>query len=108
MPLADSGDQPGFETIRQLLQLRKRLTPHAPCLLASGRTALSYDHLWEQCLYVQTELAAAGLGVESRVAAVLPAGVDAAAALLSFAANCVYVPLNPDDSVASFAKTFTQ
>ncbi len=103
-----SGQAPELDTLRRLLDHRQRHTPNAPCLLASGRDILSYSRLWEQCRYVGTTLAAAGLGRESRVAAVLPNGAEAAAALLCFTVNCAYAPLNPDESASGLRNTFAQ
>src|SRR5712692_5102906 len=99
---------PESDTLRRLLDHRRRHAPDAPCLLASGREILSYARLWEQCRYVGAALAAAGLGPESRVAAVLPNGAEAAAALLCFTANCAYAPLNPDQSASALRNTFAQ
>src|SRR5258708_6272490 len=103
-----SDQAPELDTLRRLLDHRQRRAPNAPCLLASGREILSYSQLWEQCRYVETTLAAAGLGPESRVAGVLPNGVEAAAALLCFTANCAYAPLNPDERASALRDSFAQ
>jgi oxalate---CoA ligase len=64
-------------------------------ILAPGRSALSYDRLWLQIVYVIESLNGMGLGRNDRVAIVLPDGPEMAVAFVAVASGATAAPLNP-------------
>jgi acyl-CoA synthetase (AMP-forming)/AMP-acid ligase II/acyl carrier protein len=69
--------------------------PDAIALLGAGREPLRFGELLAQFERTGAALGQQGLTRSSRVALLLPQGVDAASALLSVMAHAVCVPLNP-------------
>lgn len=96
------------QTLGELIRSVSGRNPHAPFLLDSGGSVLSYGGLWEQVQSVESAVRSAGFGSQSRIAGVLPNGPEAAVAFLSFAACSAYAPLNPDESAGSFESTFAR
>ncbi|HVN27006.1 MAG TPA: acyl--CoA ligase [Candidatus Binataceae bacterium] len=80
------------DTITKLLE-RGRASD--PALAAPGRQPLSYQGLRDLIARTARALHAIGLGVEDRVAMVLPNGPEAASAFLSVASIATAAPLNP-------------
>jgi acyl-CoA synthetase (AMP-forming)/AMP-acid ligase II len=75
--------------------LTEAMEKQMPALLGSEQASLSHSALREQCTYVASCLARAGVASSDRVAIVLPNGPEMAAAFLGVASVCAAAPLNP-------------
>ena len=82
------------------------MVPSRDALLAPGRPSLTYAALWAQTNDAVRELRRCGIGRSDRVAVVLPAGPDAAAAIIAVAASAVCVPLNPSFAADDWQRYF--
>ncbi len=78
----------------------------APAILAPGRRPMPYGELWQQCRAIGRTLHAKGLGPQSRVAVVMPAGPEMAAAYLAVVTHACCVPLNPGAQAAELRRWF--
>lgn len=81
--------------IYQLLAAQAQHTPDSIALLAPGRVPLTYSRFLTHIEYMAKTLNELGLGRNSRVAIVLPNGVDTATTVLGVAASATSAPLNP-------------
>ncbi|MGV8125149.1 MAG: AMP-binding protein [Candidatus Xenobiia bacterium LiM19] len=66
----------------------------APAILAPGQRPLSYGALHMQMQYVAQKIRSLGIGVQDRIALMVPDGPEMAVALLSLASASACVPLN--------------
>ena len=74
----------------------------AAAILAPGRRPLSYGELHRQVEQVAASLNKLGISRNDRVAMVLPAGPEAAVALIAVPAGATGAPLNPAYSTTQF------
>lgn len=93
-------------TVAALIANAVQRQPAAPALLAPGRDPMSYGDLWRQCRHIGSELRARGHGPQARVAVVLPAGPEMAAAYLAVVTHACCVPLNPAAQDAELQRWF--
>jgi acyl-CoA synthetase (AMP-forming)/AMP-acid ligase II len=84
-----------WKTIAEMLSASATRSPDALALLASGRDATTYAALSQQTQRLARQLRATGIGVQDRVAIVLPNGPDMAASFLAVGGSAVAAPLNP-------------
>jgi acyl-CoA synthetase (AMP-forming)/AMP-acid ligase II len=78
-----------------LVALQAARHPHAPAILAPGRTALTFGALTGLIDSTTAKLSAIGIGRGSRVALVLPDGPEMATALYAVTEAATCAPLNP-------------
>ena len=78
-----------------LVALQAARHPHAPAILAPGRTALTFGALAVLIDSTTAELAAIGIGRGSRVALVLPDGPEMATSLYAVTEAATCAPLDP-------------
>ncbi len=90
---------------RAALQHRTQSSPAATALCAAGRPALDYQSLVGQIDRIGLQLRQLGIARSTRVALLLPPGVESAGALLSVMSHAVCVPLNPASAPAELSKT---
>lgn len=88
--------------VHTLLASRAYQNPYAIAFTAPGRHPLTYERLKLHIDYIAKTLHALGWGRNSRIAIVLPNGVDTATAVLGVSAVAVSVPLNPNYSSHEF------
>ena len=94
------------DTVMSLIANAAQRYAAAPAILAPGRSAMSHGDLWQQCLAIGGELRARGHGPQARVAVVLPAGPEMAAAYLAVVTHACCVPLNPGAQAAELRRWF--
>jgi len=95
-------DDRTIATISLLLRERAQGQPDAPALLAPGRAPLSFAQLWEESRGLAGCLEALGVSPSTRVAVVVPNGLEAAVAFLGVAACATCAPLNPASQPSEF------
>jgi len=69
--------------------------PNATALVAPSRAPLSYDALRQQVAVTAGALRAANVGMQDKVAVVLPNGPEMASAVVAVASTAICAPLNP-------------
>jgi acyl-CoA synthetase (AMP-forming)/AMP-acid ligase II/thioesterase domain-containing protein len=89
-------------TLMELLAGPSRARGSSPAVLAPARTPLPYAGLARILEQNVRALRGAGLGVQDRIAVVLPPGPEMAVALLSTMIGGAAAPLNPGFSVEEF------
>lgn len=94
MPDIEQVSPPFNSCIKDLLDAA-RDTSHLEALLAPGRTSLAYRDLIIQMDDMRQFLNSHGIGINDRVAVVLPNGPEMALAFLGVAAVSACAPLNP-------------
>ncbi len=97
-----------FSHIEELIAYYAQVVPGRDAILAHGRLPLTYAALWEQTNDAARELRRCGIGRSDRVAVVLPAGADAAAAIIAVAASAICVPLNPSFAADEWQRYFAR
>lgn len=95
------------ESIYNLIENRRNLTPNANAIVAPGHSPLTYSKLSEQVHYVISFLNSIGIGRNDCVATVLSNGPDMAVAFISIASCATVAPLNPAYSVKEFDRYFS-
>lgn len=84
------------ETLYGLISDRASSHPSAPALLGSAGDCLTYQQLNKIVDKARQELFNYQLGAQSRVAIVMPNGLEMALAVVSVMSSMTCVPLNPD------------
>ncbi len=82
-------------TLSRLLERHAQAQPSAPALLAPGHPAISYARLAAALSRTQPWLASQGLGPGSRIALLLPGGIELAVATLAIGCQATGIPLHP-------------
>src|SRR5689334_22650211 len=77
-----------------------RRHPKNASLVDDEKVRISYGELLEYIEKFQSQLSSVGVNRSSRVAIVVPNGIDMAAVLLATTCAAVAVPLNPNNSKA--------
>src|SRR5436190_12744791 len=83
-----------------------RRHPKNASLVDDEKERVSYGELLEYIEQFQSQLSSVGVNRSSRVAIVVPNGIDMAAVLLATTCTAVAVPLNPNNSKAEFRSYF--
>ena len=95
-----------FACLQELLSHYSQIAPDRGAILGLGRPPMTYSALWAQTNNVVRELRSVGLGRADRVAVVLPAGPEAAVAMVTVATGAVCVPLNPGFTYDEYLRYF--
>lgn len=95
-----------FDSMAAIIAAHARGTPHAPAILAPGRSALTYDALARGIARSAEALAAAGFGRGDRIALCIGAGPEHVVALLSVMSFATCVPVNPDTDATALRRVF--
>lgn len=90
------------QTIHQILKHQAEQNPEATAILAPDRPPLTYRALYQQVERTVGWLNDLDIGLNERVAIVLPNGPDMAVAFLAVAAGATSAPLNPAYRAAEF------
>jgi acyl-CoA synthetase (AMP-forming)/AMP-acid ligase II/acyl carrier protein len=80
--------------------------PKNASLVDDEKERVSYGELLEHIEQFQSQLSSVGVTRSSRIAIVVPNGIDMAAVLLATTCTAVAVPLNPNNSKAEFRSYF--
>ena len=91
----DSSNTSGHLSIHDLLKAQVQRTPDGIAIAALGRKPLTYSRLLGQIDIIVPTLNEARVGLNDRVALVLPNGPEMAVAFLAIAAGATCAPLNP-------------
>jgi acyl-CoA synthetase (AMP-forming)/AMP-acid ligase II/acyl carrier protein len=103
-----SAKRRSFSCLQDLLSHHGRSAPDRSAILAPGRHPMTYGALWTQTDDVVRGLRNIGVGRTDRVAVVLPAGPEAAVAMVTVAAGAVCVPLNPGFTHDEYQRYFSE
>jgi oxalate---CoA ligase len=95
-------ERPIATSIEQLLAVQAERQPDAAALMFSGGPPITYRSLHEQVNAIRTNLRAAGVATNDRVAIVHPNGPGMAVAFLGVASAATCAPLNPTYAAAEF------
>ena len=96
-----------FETIPNLLAAQAERYAGACALLEVPSAAqLNYSELYQRVRSISSQLGAFGLGRRSRVAIVLPNGLNMSVMLLAVTSTAIAAPLNPSYRDAEFQSYF--
>lgn len=95
-----------FACLQELLSHYSQIAPDRGAILGLGRPPMTYNALWAQTNNVVRELRSVGLRRTDRVAVVLPAGPEAAVAMVTVATGAVCVPLNPGFTYDEYLRYF--
>jgi len=93
-------------TIPACIRDHARARPHAPAILSSGGAVLTYDALQGQIDAIASALAEAGIAAGTRVAILMPDGLELAVAIVAVACSATAVPLNPSLTAAELEGLF--
>jgi len=89
-------------SLRDLLEASAGKDPEAPAIAVPGCVPVTYGRLLRHTDNVQDLLRRSGIGLQDRVALVVPTGPDLAMAILSIAASTVCAPLHPESREDEF------
>ena len=95
-------ERPIARSIERLLAGQAERQPEAAALMFSGGPPITYRSLHEQVTGIRTNLRAAGVASDDRVAIVHPNGPGMAVAFLGVASAATCAPLNPTYAAAEF------
>ena len=82
-------------TLHAQLALHALAQPSATAMLSPGRRAIGYAELFAIVRSLRPWLASRGLSPASRIAVVMPSGLESAVATLAIGAQATCIPLHP-------------
>jgi len=94
------------DSIFSVVESIARRHPENASLLDDEKECISYGELLEYIEDFRSQLSSVGVNRSSRIAIVLPNGIEMAAVLLATTCTAVAVPLNPNNSKAEFRSYF--
>ncbi|MHA1452069.1 MAG: AMP-binding protein [Promethearchaeota archaeon] len=89
-------------TLYKLVSKYKEQIPQSQCIISPGQPSLSYIDLYNHIHYVAETLNSLEIGINNRVATVIPNGPEMATAFLSVASCSTCAPLRPTYSEKDF------
>ena len=94
------------DSIFSVMENIARTHPENASLMDDEEERISYGELFEYIEQFRSQLSSIGVARSSRIAIVLPNGIEMAAVLLATTCTAVAVPLNPNNSKAEFRSYF--
>lgn len=98
-PSARESLRANANTVGEVIRSHADLRPEQTAMVASGFAPLSYRELWRHIEGVRTALRLLGFGPTARIAVLMPAGPNAALAIVAIACSAVSIPLDPRQGV---------